>query len=176
MRAAGGFKISGGFARMAQVTPTPGPIPYQATEPFDWPALLHLIQTEFASMEGRIDPPSSMLRLTADDIARQAASGEVWGIGLPPDACMFLTPKPDALYIGKLAVAAAHRGKGLARRLIDTAACRAQALGLPVLELQVRVELVENQRAFAAMGFTETERTAHAGFDRPTSITMRRTI
>jgi len=40
---------------------------------------------------------------------------------------------PYALYLGKLAVAESHRGQGLARQLVDLAASRARALGLPAL-------------------------------------------
>ena len=64
----------------------------------------------------------------------------------------------------------------LARRLLDQAEMRAREMGLPALELQTRVELVENQTAFLAMGFQEVARTAHKGFDRPTSITYRRAV
>ena len=91
-------------------------------------------------------------------------------------ATIFSTPKPGALYVGKLAVAASHRGQGLARRMLDRAEARARDLGLPALELQTRVELVENQAAFLAMGFVEVGRTAHKGYDRPTSITYRRAV
>lgn len=150
--------------------------PYRCRAPFDWPALLRLIQSEFAFMEGRIDPPSSMLSLTPEAIAAQAEAGEVWAIGSPPQACVFLTPKPDALYVGKLAVAARQRRRGHARALLATAEDRARALGLPALELQTRVELTENQAAFEALGFVEVGRTAHAGYDRPTSITYRRPV
>ncbi len=152
--------------------------PFRATDPFDWPALLSLIRAEFASMEHRIDPPSSMHRLTPQAIAAQARTGEVWVIehGQTPIACLFLTPQPPALYLGKLAVATSHRGQGLARRLIDTAATRARALGLTRLVLQTRIELTENHRLFAAMGFAMTGTTAHEGFDRPTSITMERAL
>jgi ribosomal protein S18 acetylase RimI-like enzyme len=146
--------------------------PHQATPPYDWSALLRLIQTEFAFMERRIDPPSSMHSLTADAIAAQAVSGEVWAIGAPPVACLFLTVKPQALYLGKLAVATGQRGRGLARSLIGTAAARARALGLPVLELQTRVELVENQAAFRRMGFTEVGQGSHQGYDRITTLTF----
>ena len=150
--------------------------PYQCLAPFDWPALLTLIRAEFAFMEGRIDPPSSMHRLTVQAIAAQSRSGEVWAIGTPPVACVFLTPQPDSLYVGKLATAASHRRRGLARQLLELAETRARTLGKPFLELETRVELVENQTAFTAMGFTETGRTAHAGHDRPTSITYRRPV
>jgi hypothetical protein len=42
--------------------------------------------------------------------------------------------------------------------------------------LGVRIALPENQRLFAALGYVETERTAHPGFDVPTSITMRKVL
>ncbi len=155
--------------------------PYRCTAPYDWQALLTLIQTEFAAMDGRIDPPSSMHRLTAAAIAKQAATAEVWAIGTPPVACVFLTPRPHSLgtgslYIGKLAVARSHRRGGLARALVATAEARARALGLPVLELQTRVELIENHDTFRALGFIEVARTAHPGSDRPTTITFRRPV
>lgn len=149
-------------------------IPYRARAPFDWVALLHLIRAEFAYMEPRINPPSSMHRLTEADIAAKAETGEVWVMGTPPVACVFLTYQPESLYIGKLAVAADQRGKGLARALVDVAEDRARDLGLGWLELETRVELVENHAAFARMGFHELGRKAHAGFDRPTSITFRK--
>ena len=152
-----------------------GMAPELATDPALWPLILALLHEAFASMEGRIDPPSSLRELTPEALTRQAEIGEIWVIGTPV-ACIFLTPKPGALYVGKLAVAASHRGQGLARRMLDRAEARARDLGLPALELQTRVELVENQAAFLAMGFVEVGRTAHKGYDRPTSITYRRAV
>jgi ribosomal protein S18 acetylase RimI-like enzyme len=149
--------------------------PFRATDPALWPPILTLLQGAFAFMEGRIDPPSSLRDLTPEAFARQSEGGEIWGIGAPV-ACVFLTPKPGALYVGKLAVAEALRGRGLARRLLEVAEGRARERGLPALELQTRVELLENQAAFRAMGFQEVGRTAHAGFDRATSVTYRRAV
>lgn len=152
------------------------PPPHQM-RPGDDPApVLALIRAAFAGMEGRIDPPSSMHRLTEDDIRLQAAHGEVWLIGMAPLACMFLTLKPHALYIGKLATAAQARNQGHARRLIAHAVRRAHDLGLPLLELQTRVELAENHAAFRAMGFEQVAETRHPGFDRTTSLTFQRKI
>jgi GNAT superfamily N-acetyltransferase len=144
----------------------------------DHQPLLDLIRCEFAFMEGRIDPPSSMHRLTCAAIAEQAAVGEIWAVGEAdtPVACVFFTVKTPALYVGKLSVAASHRGRGLARRLIDLAAERAGVLGLGHLELEARIELVENQAAFASMGFVKTGETAHPGYDRPTSVTMQKAL
>ena len=140
--------------------------------------ILALIRAEFAFMDGRIDPPSSMHRLRAADVASQAAAGEVWVIGPAgaPLACVFLTPKPAALYIGKLTVAGPARGQGLARRLVDLAEQRARALGLPALELQTRVELTGNHATFARLGFVQVGETAHPGYDRTTSLTFRKAL
>lgn len=150
--------------------------PHRATDPHDWPALLALIRRAFAPMEGVIDPPSSLHRLTPEGIAAQARSGEVWVIGTPPCACVFLTVTPGTLHVGKLAVDPPHQGKGLGRVLLTLAESRARALGLPALELQTRVELRANQATFRHLGFVQTAATTHPGYDRPTSLTFRRPV
>ena len=169
-------QASGGsiFAKMKARPPDP----WRLATADDPAPVLALIRAEFAYMDGRIDPPSSMHRLTGADVARQAEAGEVWVIGPAdaPRACVFLTPKPGTLYIGKLAVAGPARGRGLARRLVDLAETRALALGLPVLELQTRVELTENHAAFARLGFARVGGTAHPGYDRITSYTYRKPV
>lgn len=144
----------------------------------DFAPLLGLVQSAFASMKGRIDPPSSANRLTADNLAEQARTGEVWvmeDLGQPV-ACMVLTPKADHLYLGKLATDPAFRHQKLARQLIRHAESRARALALPELRLETRVELTENHATFRALGFTETARSAHPGFERPTSVTFSKAV
>jgi GNAT superfamily N-acetyltransferase len=147
--------------------------PRLVTDPDEGPAILQLLHAAFAGMEGRIDPPSSLHGLT---VAGLFAAGEVWAMGAPPVACVMLTPRAEALYLGKLAVDPAWQGQGLARRLVTLAAARARGLGLGLLELQTRVELVENQRVFERMGFHEVARGAHAGYARATSITYRKEV
>ncbi|MFN7434077.1 MAG: N-acetyltransferase, partial [Betaproteobacteria bacterium] len=46
--------------------------------------------------------------------------------------------------------------------------------GRTALELQTRIELTENHATFAALGFAKVAETAHPGYARPTSITLRR--
>ena len=142
----------------------------------DWRAVLTLLREAYAYMDGRIDPPSSLTRMDASALAAFAAAGDLI---LAHDGgqlvgCAFCTPKNDVLYIGKVATAASHRGRGVARAMMDEAAARARARGLKALELQARVELAEVHAAYAAMGFEKVGETAHPGYDRPTSITMRR--
>lgn len=138
--------------------------------------VLDLIQVSFASMDGVVDPPSSIHRLDLAALCRAAVVGEVWSLDTPPRAAVILTPKADVLYLGKLAVAASHRRRGYAAQMVDLAMMRARARGLAAVELESRVELTQVHMAFAALGFVEVGRTAHAGYQRPTSITMRRPV
>lgn len=138
---------------------------------------LALLRESFRYMDARIDPPSSIHRLNVDGMhAHCQSGGEIWAIGRPLFACMFLTPKPDSLYLGKLAVKDGLRGQGICRSLVDHAAIRAAQLGLPALELQTRVELTENHRIFSRLGFTIVSTGSHEGYDRPTDFLLRKPI
>lgn len=153
-------------------------VPRRLTGADDFGPAIAVLRQAFASMDGVIDPPSSLTRQSDADLRAEGLRGEFWVIedlGRPV-ATIMLTPKADHLYLGKIATDAAFRRQGLARQLIGHAAKRARALGLPELRLQVRVELADNHAAYRAMGFHEVGRTAHAGYDRPTSITYARGV
>ncbi|MGR3723363.1 GNAT family N-acetyltransferase [Abyssibius alkaniclasticus] len=150
--------------------------PRRVAAPYDWAALHRLIADSFAYMDGRIDPPSSIASLTPAAIAAHAAVHDVWVIeaGGTPVACLLGQVKGDRYYLGKIAADAAHRNLGLARRLMEASATN--ATGCAALQLQTRVELVENQRAFARLGFVIVAESSHSGYARPTSVTMERPI
>lgn len=144
----------------------------------DWPALLALLQSSFASMDGRIDPPSSLQRMGVDELRAKAAQEQLV-VARAGDAllgCVFAARRDDCVHVGKLAVAPHARGRGIARRMIALVESMARAHGLAEVELQTRVELVENHATFAALGFRRVAETSHPGYDRPTSITMRKRI
>lgn len=143
-----------------------------------WQDLLGLIRRSFAYMDGVIDPPSSANGLTLENLKAKAETetcfvawrgGELAG-------CIFAAERSDHFYVGKFAVASNMQGFGIGRALMQAAEDLARALGKPVLELQARIELTGNHASFARLGFRETERTAHAGYDRPTSLTMRKVL
>ena len=143
-----------------------------------WPAVLGLILDAFAYMDDVIDPPSSAKLLTVENLQQKAGREHALVLfeGEMPVGCIFCDPRGDCLYVGKLAVSQAWRCKGLGKQLIGEAAALARQLGYGELELQTRVELTANHRFFEALGFIKTGETAHAGYDRPTSITMRKQI
>ncbi len=163
-----------------------------------WDEVLDLILTSFAYMNGRIDPPSSALTLTAEALAEKAEA-EIGYVVLEEQfqercdavfrpengnvlegetllGCVFLRPEPNCLYVGKLAVAPAAQGRGVGRRLMAVAEETARGLNLPELRLDVRIELTGNQAVFAAWGFEKTAERAHPGYDRITQIEMRKSV
>jgi GNAT superfamily N-acetyltransferase len=144
----------------------------------DWEALHALLSAAFAPMAGRIDPPSSMNRLTPGLLAEKAGD-ELLLTCMSGDrlvATAFVRPEADWAYIGKIAVHENWRRRGVARRIFDLVEAHGRKAGWSHLELQARVELTENIATFGALGFIETARTTHAGYDRPTSVTMQKNL
>ncbi|MEX0953828.1 MAG: GNAT family N-acetyltransferase [Rhizobiaceae bacterium] len=143
-----------------------------------WQELLDLILRAFAYMDGVIDPPSSAHRMTlvsleekcaAETVFLAVAEGRLAG-------CVFIAIRGVHANVGKLAVDPLLQGQGIGKRLLEAAEAEAKRLGRLVVELQTRVELTDNHAAFARLGFHETARTSHQGYDRPTSITMRKEL
>lgn len=143
-----------------------------------WPEVLDLLRTSFAYMADRIDPPSSLNRLDLDGLKSKAGKETclLATDGARIVGCAFLSPQLECLYVGKVAVADDVRGLGVARRLFRHAESIAVMHHLPCLELQTRIELTENHTAFARIGFVRSGEDAHAGYDRPTSIRMRKPV
>ena len=140
------------------------------------PELFVLVQRAFADLS--IDPPSSVLRETTADIAARIASD----IALIAEAsgaligCVFCTPRPASLYVGRLAVRDEWRGQGVASALLAGAKDLARQLGLSRVELSTRIALTRNIRLFEAHGFEITAAQTHAGFAVPTSYDMTLTL
>ncbi|MCB1386201.1 MAG: GNAT family N-acetyltransferase [Nitratireductor sp.] len=147
-------------------------------EDTDWQAVLELILSSFAYMTGIIDPPSSAHRLTVGALREKAGREQGYAIfhGAVPVACMFCDPRPGCLYVGKLAIARDWQGRGLGRKLMAHAEQVARSLGQDTLELQTRVELTGNHLFFQGLGYHKTGETAHAGYSRATSITLRKQL
>jgi ribosomal protein S18 acetylase RimI-like enzyme len=153
-------------------------VPRRLTGADDFGPAIAVLRAAFASMDGVIDPPSSLTRQTDADLRAEGLRNEFWvmeDLGRPI-ATMMLTPGAGHLYLGKLATDASFRRQGLARQLVRHALARARALGLSEVRLQVRVELADNHATYLALGFVEVERTAHAGYDHPTSVTYSRGV
>ncbi len=144
----------------------------------DWAGLLNLLHDAFAYMDERIDPPSSLHRLDLAAIESKA-NQENFLIAKQNNllvGCAFFKPLDEAIYIGKVAVTSQCRQKGLAKQMFMLIEKMAIADEFEYLELETRVELIENHQTFASLGFVKVGESAHVGYDRPTSITMRKKL
>ena len=145
----------------------------------DAPSLAATIAAAFEQYRGKLVPESGAFRETADGIAAElkkdagAIIAERNGVIL---GCVMTKLEEGDLYLGRLSVVPTARGEGLARRLIEAVEEQARRRGLPGVRLGVRVVLTENQKLFSALGYVETSREAHPGFDHPTSINMRKAL
>lgn len=145
----------------------------------DAAAIAAVIAASFEEYRGKLVPESGAFRETADGIAAELTRGagaivaERNGVML---GCVLVEEKEGDLYFGRLSVLPSARGQGLASRLIDAVEAEARRRGLSGVRLGVRVVLTGNQRLFQALGYRETSREAHPGFDHPTSINMRKPL
>lgn len=143
-----------------------------------WAELWELLLAAFDYQRARIDPPSSLYRLDADALA-QKAQGETLFLAVESGqlvGCAFAKVKPGCVYVGKVAVKPGRQGQGIGRRLMRAVEHFALQTGMPVLELETRIELVENHQTFAAFGFVRTAEHAHEGYARTTYITMQKPL
>ena len=145
----------------------------------DAAVLARTIAAAFEQYRGKLVPESGAFRETAEAIAAELDNGAG---GLIAErngdvlGCVILQEMEGDLYFGRLSVLPAARGLGLAKRLIAAVEAEARRRGLPGVRLGVRVVLTDNQRLFNALGYVETSREPHPGFDYPTSINMRKPL
>jgi GNAT superfamily N-acetyltransferase len=144
----------------------------------DWAGLLALLRESFAYMDGRIDPPSSLHQLDTAKLAAKAAEEELVLAfdGGALVGCLFAAARGEVLYLGKIAVRPGLQGRGIAKRMFALAEASARARGFKALELQVRIELTGNHRAFEALGFEKVGEGSHPGYTRPTDVNFRKTL
>src|SRR5215472_14204762 len=173
-----GHRLNIGMVRRAGYRPPMAPpmaeFSLRAMEERDAAAVAALIRAAFAAQSVPTDPPPSALRVTRDDVvahlrtgcgAVAEADGELAGSAL-------WAAHDGALYLGRLAVAPAWRGRGIARALVAAAEEAARRMALPRVRLSTRLALLDNRRLFAACGFVETSCEAHPGYAEPTFVIL----
>lgn len=145
----------------------------------DSAAMAAVIAASFEQYRGKLVPESGAFRETAEGIAAELTKGAGAIVAERNDemlGCVLVEEMEGDLYFGRLSVLPSARGRGLARQLIDAVEAEARRRGLAGVRLGVRIVLTDNQRLFAALGYRETSREAHPGFDYPTSINMRKAL
>jgi GNAT superfamily N-acetyltransferase len=150
----------------------------RAIVPADAAATAALIRAAFVAQSVVTDPLPSALRITAGDVAGhlRIGGGAVAEVRGELVGSALWAERDDALYFGRLAVAPAWRGHGIAKSLLTAAEGAARAMALPRIRLSTRLALLDTRRLFAACGFVETTREAHPGFAEPTFVNMEKRL
>jgi predicted N-acetyltransferase YhbS len=144
----------------------------------DAPVVAALIRAAFGCQFVVTDPPPSALRVTPDDIAAhlRAGDGAVAESGGGMVGSALWNEQDGGLYLARLAVAPAWRGRGIAKALVAAADAAARNMALLRIHLSTRLVLLDNRRLFAACGFVETTSHAHPGYAEPTFVNMEKRL
>jgi predicted N-acetyltransferase YhbS len=146
--------------------------------PADCRAVAVLIRTAFAAQPVMTDPPPSALRETAATVAAHLAAGggAVACAGQQIVGSVMWEPKDSGLYLQRLAVEPAWRGRWIARALVAATEAAARRTGHTRVHLETRLVLQDNRRLFASCGFVEVALHAHPGYAEPTSVEMEKRL
>lgn len=144
--------------------------------PCDAASVAALVRACFAELA--VEPPPSALHETEQTVRAHLAQGggAVALCGGELAGSVLWQVRDGGLYVGRLAVAPAHRRRGIARALLAAAESEARRRGLPRLSLGTRLALADNRRIFAAAGFREVAMHAHPGYAAPTWVEMEKVL
>jgi GNAT superfamily N-acetyltransferase len=132
--------------------------------------IAHVIRSAFEEYRGVLEPPSGALAVDA------AAVRDLMGLGCilvcerdgRIAACVFHRMHADHMYLGRLSVLPAFRGRGLGARLVAEVEALAAAAGRDRVRLGVRLALPRNREFFERLGYHQVGLDSHAGMTVPT--------
>jgi GNAT superfamily N-acetyltransferase len=144
----------------------------------DLPTLLALVHGAFEEYRGRLDPPSGAHAETLESLGRALRTGGALlaSVDGQPAGCAFYHRERDHVYVGRLSVLAAYRGHGLGGVLTEGVERQALAMGVPRIELGVRIALPALRAYYERRGYRVVRLEAHAGYTAPTSVVMQKEL
>jgi GNAT superfamily N-acetyltransferase len=146
--------------------------------PEDAPEVLRLTLAAFAPYVS-LDPPSggaddTLHQVLADIRGGGAALALLDGV---PVGCLRWEATPAGEFqVRRVAVEPSLQGRGIGRALMAWAEAEAAARGSSAVTLGVRVALPGNQGFYSRLGYEVTGEHRHAGYRRPTWLSMRKTV
>jgi ribosomal protein S18 acetylase RimI-like enzyme len=155
-----------------------GNVPIRAMTAADCGAVAALIRLAFATQQAAVDPPPSAMRETAATVAAHLAvgGGAVASAAERIVGSVMWEPKDGGLYLERLAVDPAWRGRGIARALVAAIEAAARLAGETRVHLGTRLVLSRNRLLFASCGFVEVALHAHHGYAAPTWVEMEKRL
>jgi predicted N-acetyltransferase YhbS len=140
--------------------------------------VVHRLTQEAFAAHAALDPPSGAAHESVesirDELTHEAAA--VGWLDARPVACMRLAAEGDHLHVRRLAIAPDLQGRGLGRAMMAWAESEARRRGLAAVTVGVRLALTGNRAFFGRLGYRPVAQHAHAGYDHPTSVEMRKPV
>jgi GNAT superfamily N-acetyltransferase len=144
----------------------------------EWELLHRLTQEAFAEYRGRLDPPSGAFDESAMDVMRALEDGGALFAYVGDEAvgAARYRPTPDHLYVGRVSVLPAWRGRGIAVALMLALEQYAPKLRLKAIELGVRESLPSNVKLYEKLGYAVIRREPHPRNPDFISLRMRKEL
>ena len=131
----------------------------------DVPAMTRIVAGAYRKYIERIGkPPGPML----DDYVMRVRSHAAWVAEVDGAVAglIVLLPEEEHLLLDNVAVDPAHQGVGIGRALLRFAEAEAIRRGCVALRLYTHEKMTENLAMYAALGWEETGRGEHDGYQR----------
>ena len=151
--------------------------------PTDLTPLLELIKAAFKEHEGVVDPPPSAATKTVELLQIELKGCEAVVVEEVVEekegrlvGCVFYEPRAKSLYLGRLSVLPALRGRGIASLLVGHVEREARKRGFDSLSLNVRRSLKNQQAIYCHWGFEVVGYGRHEGYAEPTFLRMKKAL
>jgi ribosomal protein S18 acetylase RimI-like enzyme len=150
----------------------------RAAEAAEAAAIAEVIRSAFSEYRGALDPPSGAHAVDATAVRGLLDRGGILVCEAEGRivACVVHQRHPDHVYLGRLSVLPAYRGRGLAARLVGEVEALAAAAGRPRVRLGVRLALPQNREFFERLGYRQVGLDSHAGKTVPTFAWLEKPI
>jgi GNAT superfamily N-acetyltransferase len=131
--------------------------------PGDADDFVSVMRLAFASLAGRLDPPSGAHTESLDSVrdSLTAGGGFLARAGDEFVGCARWRPEPDHIYAGRVGVLPAFRGRGVGAALMHAIEDVARQRGLRQVRVEVREPLADNQRFYERLGYRRLSVTQH---------------
>ncbi len=149
----------------------------QATDA-DAPTIVSLIHSAFEEYRTLLVPPSGVYNESVESVREKIKTGG-WVIAESNEqavGCVWYENRGDYVYLGRLAVLPEYRQQGIASALIQYVEAKAIELGIPRVQLGVRLKLTVQRAAYERRGYHIIEYKTHDGFTEPTWVMMEKII
>jgi len=132
--------------------------------------IAQVIRSAFGQYRGVLEPPSGALALDAAAVRDLMKLGGILVCESEGRivASVFHRTHADHVYLGRLAVLPAFRGRGLGVRLVAEVESLAAGAGCDRVRLGVRLNLPRNREFFERLGYRQVGLDSHAGSTVPT--------